>query len=207
MNPAALLWGSLGITFAAQNCNSLNVVSSIKNQDLKLSAIIGYKHDIIFLSDTRFNGRDGTICDRLKLWYNVYHNSTKNCRGVAVLIGKQVEHEIIDTAADPQENVLLIRLKIRGAEMAVGAVYGPNTDVNAADFFGFIRNTLNNWQNIPYVLGGDWNLTYSCLPLNENPDVLFMRNLPSINSRVGIKKPTQKNPPKKTQKNPPKKTH
>ncbi len=26
-------------------------------------------------------------------------------------------------------------------------------------------------------------------------------------SRVGIKKPTQKNPPKKTQKNPPKKTH
>ena len=25
--------------------------------------------------------------------------------------------------------------------------------------------------------------------------------------RVGIKKPTQKNPPKKTQKNPPKKTH
>ncbi len=28
-----------------------------------------------------------------------------------------------------------------------------------------------------------------------------------IESRVGIKKPTQKNPPKKTQKNPPKKTH
>ncbi len=28
-----------------------------------------------------------------------------------------------------------------------------------------------------------------------------------LQSRVGIKKPTQKNPPKKTQKNPPKKTH
>jgi hypothetical protein len=28
--------------------------------------------------------------------------------------------------------------------------------------------------------GGDWNSRYSCLPLNENPDVLFMRNLPSI---------------------------
>jgi hypothetical protein len=28
-----------------------------------------------------------------------------------------------------------------------------------------------------------------------------------VKSRVGIKKPTQKNPPKKTQKNPPKKTH
>ena len=29
----------------------------------------------------------------------------------------------------------------------------------------------------------------------------------SVLTRVGIKKPTQKNPPKKTQKNPPKKTH
>ncbi len=29
----------------------------------------------------------------------------------------------------------------------------------------------------------------------------------SATLRVGIKKPTQKNPPKKTQKNPPKKTH
>ncbi len=180
MNPASLLWGSLGITFAAQNCNSLNVVSSIKNQDLKLSAIIGYKSDVIFLSDTRLNGREGSLCDRLKLWYKVYFNSSKNSRGVAVLISKQVEHEIIATAADPQENVLLLRLKIRNVEIALGAVYGPNVDHNCADFFGFISNTLNNWHNIPYILGGDWNATFSCLPLNENPDVLFMRSLPSI---------------------------
>ncbi len=146
-----------------------------------MSAIIGYKSDIIFLSDTRFNGREGTICDRLKLGYSVYHNSSKNSRGVAVLISKQVEHEIMDTAADPQENLLLLKLKIRGMEMVIGAVYGPNIDANAPEFFGFLGNTLNNWNNLPYILGGDWNATQSCLPLNENPDVLFMRSLPSLN--------------------------
>jgi hypothetical protein len=52
----------------------------------------------------------------------VYFNSSKNSRGVAVLISKQVEHEIIATVADPQENVLLLRLKIRNVEIALGAV-------------------------------------------------------------------------------------
>ncbi len=39
-----------------------------------------------------------------------------------MLISKQVEHEIIATVADPQENVLLLRLKIRNVEIALGAV-------------------------------------------------------------------------------------
>jgi exonuclease III len=168
------LWGSLGITFAAQNCNSLNV-STLRNQDIKLSAIIGYKADVIFLSDVRFNGKDVLICDRLKLWYNVYHNSSKNSRGVAVLISKQVQHEIISTAADSQENILLLRLKIKNVESVVGAIYGPNVDNNCRDFYNFISTTLNSWDNLPYVLGGDWNSTFSCLPVDENPDILFMR--------------------------------
>ena len=179
MNPAALLWGSLGITFAAQNCNSLNV-STLKNQDIKLSAILGYKSDIILLSDVRLNGKDEKICDRLRLWYTVYHNSSKNSRGVAVLISKQVQHEIIDSAVDPQENILLLRIKVNNVEFVVGAVYGPNIDNNCMDFFSFVSTSLNKWPNVPYILGGDWNATFSCLPVGENPDVLFMRQVPSI---------------------------
>ncbi len=34
------------------------------------------------------------------------------------------------------------------------------------------------------VVGGDWNTSYSCLPLPGNPDVLNMANLPNpVNSR------------------------
>jgi hypothetical protein len=66
VNPAAAVWLGFGISIAAQNCNSLNVVSSIKNQDLKISAILGYNSDILLLSDVRLNGRDKLISDKLK---------------------------------------------------------------------------------------------------------------------------------------------
>ena len=178
MNAAANLRTGFGISVSAQNCNSLNVVSSIKNQDLKMSAIIGYRTDIILLSDIRLNHRFSAVFDKLGLYYHVHHNSTRNSRGVAVLISKQVVHEVIDSAVDPQENVLLLKIRIKNRELIIGSVYGPN-DNHCLPFFNFISGTLNRWNNIPCILGGDWNATYSSLPPIENPDVLFMRNIPS----------------------------
>jgi hypothetical protein len=61
----------------------------------------------------------------------------------------------------------------------LGSVYGPN-DNNCLPFFTFVNNTLAGWSNIPVILGGDWNATPSSLPVNENPDVAFMRNIPSL---------------------------
>ena len=69
MNLATAAWIGLGLSVAAQNCNSLNVTSSIKNQDMKISAIVGYKSDIILLSDTRLNGRDRAVSEKLKIFY------------------------------------------------------------------------------------------------------------------------------------------
>jgi exonuclease III len=120
------------------------------------------------------------ICDKLKLWYDVHHNSSKNNRGVAVLFSKQVQYEIVSLATDPQENILMLRIKIRNVEFVIGAIYGPNLDNNCLEFFNFVSNTLNEWANLPIILGGDWNATFSSLPIDENPDVLFMRQLPSI---------------------------
>lgn len=178
MNAAAAVWIGLGLSVAAQNCNSLNVSSSVKNQDSKLSAIAGYKSDIILLSDVRMNGKDRLVCDKLRLWYNVLLNSTKNSRGVAILISNKLDYEVLETAVDPQENGLLAKLSIKDCELAVDAVYGPNTD-NCGGFFDFLRQNLNRWRDMPCVLGGDWNITPSSLPVHENPDVLFMRSIPS----------------------------
>ena len=44
----------LDLSFSSQNCNSLNM-SSMKNQDMKINAIVEYKTDIVFLSDVRLN--------------------------------------------------------------------------------------------------------------------------------------------------------
>jgi exonuclease III len=179
VNPLAAVWLGFGISVAAQNCNSLNVVSSIKNQDLKISAITGYQSDIIFLSDVRFNGREQAVCDKLKPWYNIIYNSTKNSRGVAILIRKQLEHEVLETIRDTQENIILLKININGNTIILGSVYGPNIDNNCGEFFEFLRRNLLNWSNIPCILGGDWNTTVSNLPIGSNPDVAFMRNIPS----------------------------
>jgi len=47
---------------------------------------------------------------------------------------------------------------------------------------------LSRWRNLPIirVLGGDWNATYSNLPVDTNPDVLFMRALPSVQRTARI---------------------
>jgi exonuclease III len=109
VNPAAAVWLGCGISIAAQNCNSLNVVSSIKNQDLKISALCGYNADIILLSDVRLNGRERIITDKLRMSYTMYHNSSSNKRGVAVLFRNSLDYEILEQVADPQENAFCLK--------------------------------------------------------------------------------------------------
>jgi exonuclease III len=105
-------------------------------------------------------------------------NSSSNSRGVAVLFRNSLEFEILERAADPQENALLLKLKIKGKELIVGSVYGPN-DNDFENFFEFLRANLTRWAGIPCIIGGDWNATPSYEPVVTNPDVIFMRNIPS----------------------------
>jgi len=108
----------LDLSFASQNCNSLNM-SSMKNQDMKINAIMEYKTDIIFLSDIRLNGKEKILFDKIRLNYRAYTNSKSRGRGVAVLISNQVEHEVLEQAVDPQENLILLKCKINGTEMGL----------------------------------------------------------------------------------------
>jgi exonuclease III len=154
------------------------MISSAKNQDLKISAICEYKADIIFLSDTRLNGRDQTVMEKLKLVYKMHHNSTTNSRGVAILFSNRLDTEILGTVKDTDENLLLLRIRINGIELVVGSVYGPNTD-NCEEFFNKIKNTVRDWSGIPCILGGDLNATGCGDDVRFNPDVMFMRSIPS----------------------------
>jgi exonuclease III len=154
------------------------MVSSSKNQDMKISAICEYKADIIFLSDCRLNNRDHTVTEKLRLTYKMHHNSTKNSRGVAILVSNSLDYEILDSVSDADENILLLRASINGRELCIGAVYGPNNN-DCGNFFGTIRETVRRWDGIPCILGGDWNATICYDDVQVNPDVMFMRSIPS----------------------------
>jgi exonuclease III len=143
------------------------------------NTIYNYGTDVIFLCDTRMNGKGLNISEKFSLRYKVYANSTRNSRGVAVLISNQVHHEVLKTIRDPEENFLLIRLVIKEREVVFGSVYGPNTDNGSKNFFDSLCLHLQRWNGRTCIFGGDFNATYSNLGVNENPDVLFMRNVPS----------------------------
>jgi hypothetical protein len=70
---------ALDVSFSSQNCNSLNVSTSVRNQAAKIVSILDLGTDIIFLSDTRLNGRHKSIIDAFRSKYRMYHHKPERC--------------------------------------------------------------------------------------------------------------------------------
>jgi hypothetical protein len=94
------------ISFSIQNCNSLNSSTSCEKQTKKISAILGLNTTLIFLSDIRLSNGDkiqdlekAFACNNIAQ-YNLFHNSSKNKRGVGILISKSINYSITDRYAD-----------------------------------------------------------------------------------------------------------
>ena len=167
----------LNINFSTQNCNSFNVSGITKNTKSKVTSIINFNTDIIFLSDTRLGNKARHISDLFRLKYRFYSNSTMNKRGVAILIRNEFDFTLTDTFPDPDENVLLISGLTAGKKILLGAIYGPNE--NNRVFFEFIERIVTRYRDHAVIIGGDWNTTVSAAPVDNNPDVFNMRAIPS----------------------------
>ncbi len=102
----------LNVSFSSQNCNSLNVSTSVRNQASKIVSIMNMDSDIIFLSDVRLNGKHKTISDAFRLKYKMYCHSSLNRRGVAILIRNDLDFQVLEESRDLQENVLLLRIQL-----------------------------------------------------------------------------------------------
>ena len=74
------------ISFASQNCNSMNVSTGGKNMHLKLTAIMNLKSDIIFLSDIRLGNKGKKIEHVVQSHYKFFYNSTQSKRGVGIMV-------------------------------------------------------------------------------------------------------------------------
>jgi exonuclease III len=177
------------ITFSIQNCNSLNLTGSINNFDTKLAAIVQSQADFIFLSDTRVISSKGvsssqrisnSLRDCRTRQYIPYFNSSGNSRGVAILIGTNIEYRIVNEYRDPNENFFIIDIELNKVRYGIGAVYGPNN--TSRDFFRGLRQSIHDLatkgvNNI--ILGGDWNTTVDRSPVAFNIDTFCMAGLPN----------------------------
>jgi exonuclease III len=118
-------------------------------------------------------------CNKIKN-YKFYHNSSKNKRGVGILLDTNYNFNIVSTFADRDENILGLKLDLGGFVFWAVSIYGPNTNDNT-DFYNNLRNLLTGPDigNYPFIIGGDWNATVSTLNSPDNIDILNMPNPPS----------------------------
>jgi exonuclease III len=175
------------LSISCLNCNSLNMSNTAKwNQILKINGICKLKNDIIFLCDIRLSNKNliSAEQDMKKNFlynsydkYNFYANSTKNSRGVGILIKHSLNAQVQEVISSDDENILLIRASIKGTELILISIYGPNN--NNRDFFTNLTEFIRRFSNCHLIIGGDWNCTYSSSSLAENIDCLNMKKLPN----------------------------
>jgi exonuclease III len=175
------------ITISAINCNSLNLASRGQfNQKLKIYGICKLRTDVILLSDVRMSNRHGVTDSKYVkesfginpyCSYNIINNSSKNKRGVAILIKNSVPFTVEDARADPDENFLACRLQIKGCTIILVSVYGPNG--NDLQFFSNLRENISSLGDHPIVAGGDWNCLWSRANLGLNIDAVNMVAIPN----------------------------
>jgi hypothetical protein len=77
----------------------------------------------------------------------------------------------------PSENILGVKLLIDNSPILLISIYGPND--NDMSFYSNLSALIADNSDVPVIVGGDWNTTYSTSDPNRNPDVLFMKTIPS----------------------------
>ena len=153
-------------------------------QTLKIKSISDLASDIIFLSDLRLNNCDSVNDVEKKILssgtnqYKFYHNSSKNSRGVGILISTKLEYVLLDSFRDISENILGLHINIFGHPFLIISIYGQNTNVNA--FFQDLYMCISQFPNSYAILGVDWNLTYSTADTPDNIDIFQMVSPPSL---------------------------
>ena len=123
-----------GLKLVSINTNSLNLSSRKSFSNLlnlysqKLESILNLNADIILLQDVRL-GLDGKNILQKSLDFNKYNryklyaNSSSNKRGVAILFKNSVQHDVLDMKMCPDENYLLIKVKVGCCEFLIGSIY------------------------------------------------------------------------------------
>ena len=98
--------------------HSMNV-STLGNRNsksfIKVEGVTSFKHDVLFLCDTRLKDKELEIKRLFGLnkndSYKLYSNSSNESRGVAIAIKRKIAHEIQDIFNSIDQNVLLLKIK------------------------------------------------------------------------------------------------
>jgi len=185
------------LKISAINVRSLNLATCSEEDEncrtlLKLNAITEGNSDVIFMSECHFGSEtEEESVERLEMLkdilrkkynYNLYPNSTRTSRGVAIAISNSLEDVEILKKYKPRkekpQNYLLLRCIIEGKQFLLGVVYGPNKDKDDKSFYHKLIN-LVKLIGLPTILGGDFNTVLdNNKELSKNLDLKKLKGIP-----------------------------
>jgi exonuclease III len=180
----------------AQNVNSFNISSNLENWELKVKAVMNTNTNLIFLSDLRLKRKDGfDITNKLRAAllrgsgrkYDLWENSNKKSRGVAILIARDLDFEVLDGAEDQDQNIIALKVRILSKIYVLISIYGPNGC--CPHFFANVDAYLNLLMDsnvTGIIIGGDWNTVVDGRAVKENPDLCNMLTFPNHSQNVKL---------------------
>ncbi len=103
--------------------------------------------------------------------YQFIFNSSKSSRGVGMLIDNSLSFTILSVYKCSSENILSVKLILENSPIFLISIYGPND--NDVSFYSELASIIRANSEVPVIIGGDWNTTYSTSDPRNNPDVLY----------------------------------
>ena len=184
---------NISFSISIQNVRSMNISTRNDITTEKILAVSAKKTDFIFLSDLRLNSNKqiSAVNDLTKKFflkgYKFYHNSILPSRGVGILIHKNIydsNFQILESSQGIDCNYLILHVEYNSRQFILCSLYGPNHDTEI-EFYDVLKRDLQRF-NCPIIIGGDWNATLDDSNVNQNIDIVNMRNLPSLRRTLKI---------------------
>ena len=86
----------------------------------------------------------------------MFSHGTTGAKGVAILLNKNLECNVLDTKPDKEGRIIVADVLISKTRYTLANLYAPNSD--SPEFFTEVLNLIDCYDNTNIIIGGDFNL-------------------------------------------------
>ena len=148
----------VNLRIAQINTNSLNCTDPSKMKE-KFISILNLNADITVLNDIQLSDKKHLVVNYLRNTemgnFEFSANSSKNARGVGIIVNKKANLEVSVLFEDENENVLLTSIKKGESKFILGAIYGTTQHEDVL-FIENMMSMINHYKQLPFLLMGDF---------------------------------------------------
>ena len=118
----------LPLNIVSLNVRGLNIEQKRDKLFLWLNKVHSTKDKIIFLQETHMTKNREWRWNKLWPGKKLFSNGTSKSRGVAVLLPKSLDYEILETILDPNGRYIAIKIVIQETTYGLINGYAPTAD-------------------------------------------------------------------------------